>query len=131
MAIQECIQNIDSTGQELSQHGSSVFPVACYHDDLKQANVAWHWHEELEAVVVSEGNVISAAGSRKIQVKESCGFFINTGVLHGAWNAEKGNCRFHSLVFHPRLIGGRDSIFWQKYLHPILTDTSLHTEVTK
>ena len=88
MAIQECIQNIDSTGQELSQHGSSVFPVACYHDDLKQANVAWHWHEELEAVVVSEGNVISAAGSRKIQVKESCGFFINTGVLHGAWNAE-------------------------------------------
>ena len=80
---------------------------------------------------MSEGNVISAAGSRKIQVKESCGFFINTGVLHGAWNAEKGNCRFHSLVFHPRLIGGRDSIFWQKYLHPILTDTSLHIEVTK
>ena len=52
MAIQECIQNIDSTGQELSQHGSSVFPVACYHDDLKQANVAWHWHEELEALAV-------------------------------------------------------------------------------
>ena len=75
MAIQECIQNIDSTGQELSQHGSSVFPVACYHDDLKQANVAWHWHEELEAVVVSEGKVISAAGSRKIQVKGSCGIF--------------------------------------------------------
>ena len=50
MAIQECIQNIDSTGQELLQHGSSVFPVACYHDNLKQANVAWHWHEELEAV---------------------------------------------------------------------------------
>ena len=74
MAIQECIQNIDSTGQELSQHGSSVFPVACYHDDLKQANVAWHWHEELEAVVVSEGNVISAAGSRKIQVRKAVDF---------------------------------------------------------
>lgn len=125
MAIQECIQNIDSTGQELLQHGSSVFPVACYYDDLKQASVAWHWHEELEAVVVAEGNVISAAGSQKVLVKEGSGFFINTGVLHGAWNAGKGNCRFHSLVFHPRLIGGMDSIFWQKYLHPILTNPSI------
>ncbi|WP_243009205.1 helix-turn-helix transcriptional regulator [Clostridium sp. AM58-1XD] len=48
-------------------------------------------------------------------------FFINAGVLHGAWEAENSGCRFHSVVFHPRLVGGGiDSIFWQKYLQPVM-----------
>lgn len=34
-------------------------------------------------------------------------------------------CRLHSIVFHPRFVGGSvDSILWQKYLEPLLTDAS-------
>ena len=51
--------------------------------------------------------------------------FINAGVLHADWPLAAGRCRLHSVVFHPRLVGGSpDSVFWQKYLQPLLTDPS-------
>ena len=31
----------DAKGRELIQHGTALFPVACYHDDLHQFEVAW------------------------------------------------------------------------------------------
>ena len=34
--------------------------------------------------------------------------------------AETGDALLHSGVFHPRLIGGMDTIFWQKLVHPLL-----------
>ena len=34
--------------------------------------------------------------------------------------AETGDALLHSGVFHPRLIGGMDTIFWQKLVYPLL-----------
>ena len=46
-------------------------------------------------------------------------------MLHGDWPLNAGSCHLHSMVFHPRLVGGNpDSVFWQKYLQPLLTDPS-------
>lgn len=126
MAISICVANTDEKGRELLAHGTAFFPAACYHDDLTRENVPWHWHDELEAVIVTKGTAILSAGSEHYTVTEGNGFFINTEVLHAAWNAENSACRFHSIVFHPRLVGGSmDSVFWQNYLQPLLTDASL------
>ncbi|MBQ7800964.1 MAG: AraC family transcriptional regulator [Oscillospiraceae bacterium] len=126
MAIGECNTTVDSRGRELLQHGTVAFPIACYHDDFRKMNVPWHWHEELEAVVISEGSCTVAAGSEKIVLHAGEGFFINSGVLHGAWDNAATGCRFHSLVFHPRLVGGSlDSVYYQSYLQPLLADPSL------
>ena len=38
-------------GRELVQHGSALFPIACYAEDLSSYSVAWHWHEEFEYVL--------------------------------------------------------------------------------
>lgn len=84
----------------------------------------WHWHEELEILIVSEGSVLAAAGGEKYHLHAGDGLFINAGVLHGDWPLNAGACRLHSMVFHPRLVGGSpDSVFWQKYLQPLLTDS--------
>ena len=108
-------------GRELTQHGTALFPVGIYYDDLSAFEVAWHWHDELEAVVVEKGETVVAAGAEKYHLKAGEGFFINAGVLHGAWQVGDEPCFYHSLVFHPRLIGGGiDSIFWQNYLRPLL-----------
>ena len=96
MALSECISKIDKTGLELIEHGIASFPIACYHDDLQRECVDWHWHEELELIVVSEGGAIIAVDGEKHIVNEGNGFFINTGVLHGGWIYENINCRFHS-----------------------------------
>lgn len=124
MALSECNPGTDSTGRELARHGTTGFPIACYYDDFRKMDVPWHWHEELEAAVVTEGSCIVAAGNVKFTLCAGQGFFVNSGVLHGCWDTGNTGCRFHSLVFHSRLVGGSpDSIFSQRYLHP-LTDRS-------
>ena len=121
MAISECVSAVDSRGRELVEHGTRAFPIACYHDDLGQMAVPWHWHEEWEAVVIEKGRALVAAGGGKHEVCCGEGFFIPSGVLHGCWDVADSGCRFHSVVFHPRLIGGSpDSVYHQQYVLPLL-----------
>lgn len=114
----------DQQGREMIEHGTALFPVACYHDTISEAAVSWHWHDELEILVVETGTVrVSVNGTDRL-VKQGEGFFINAGALHGAWPEGQEACRLCSVVFHPRLVGGGvDSILWQKYLEPLLSDT--------
>lgn len=49
------------------KHGTAAFPIACYHDDLQTEPVPWHWHEELEVLVVSEGTILATAAGEKYQ----------------------------------------------------------------
>ena len=125
MALSTCRTTVDATARELLVHGTADFPIACYHDDLQAEVVPWHWHEELEMLIVNKGSVLAAAGGEKFQLSEGDGFFVNAGVLHGDWPLNAGPCSLHSMVFHPRLVGGSpDSVFWQKYLQPLLADPS-------
>ena len=128
MPLSSCNTTVDSQGRELLEHGTVQFPVACYHDDLQENEVPWHWHEELEAVVVTEGSTIVVAGNQKYTIHAGEGFFINTGVLHGCWNMDTSACRYHSVVFHPRLVGGSiDSVFYQNYVLPLTENRSLES----
>lgn len=121
MALSECNVAVDEHGRELTAHGTTDFPVACYHDDFRVCDVDWHWHEEWEAVLVTQGSCSVAAGKHRAVVSEGDGFFVHSGALHGCWDQEHSGCRFHSLVFHPRLVGGSmDSIFHQRFIQPLL-----------
>ena len=118
--------SIDDTGREQVIHGSSDFPIACYYNDLVLLPVLLHWHEELEAGIVTEGQALISIGNEKHILKEGEGFFINTGVLHDAYALEGKSCKIHSIVFHPRLVGGfPDSVFYRRYLRPLLEDPTL------
>lgn len=111
----------DKNQRELVEHGSALFPIACYHDNLNENEVMWHWHEELEAIFITQGSAVVTAGNDTFNVAEGEGIFINASVLHSLRASENSQCRFHSLVFHPRLIsGGVGSVFHQKYLEPVL-----------
>lgn len=128
MSLSICNVSIDNSGRELLEHGSSAFPIACYHDNLSEHEVPWHWHEELEAAVITEGSSIVAAGTQKYTIHPGEGFFINSGVLHGAWDIDFSACRFHSIVFHPRIVSGStDSIFHQNYVSPLIHNVSMES----
>lgn len=124
MALRSCgAVMTDREGRELIAHGTALFPIACYYDDISQSDVSWHWHEELEILVVETGTARVAVNGADCLVRQGEGFFINTGVLHGVWPVGTETCRLRSVVFHPRLVGGGvDSILWQKYLEPLLSD---------
>ena len=53
----------DAKGRESIEHGTALFPAACYHDDLQKMEGAWHWHEELE-VFVAEKDTARVPGER-------------------------------------------------------------------
>lgn len=120
MALSECKALVDDQGRELIQHGTLDFPVACYHDDLGSLEVPWHWHDEWEAVRIQQGSALVKAGGEQAVIHAGDAFFVNSGVLHGCWNMGEIPCRFHSLVFHPRLVSGStDSVFYQRYVFPL------------
>lgn len=128
MPLAECRTAVDEKGYELVDHGSPAFPIACYNDDLSIQEVPWHWHDELEAVVIESGWATVSAGNQSYTVGPGDGFFVNAGILHGCWDLDDSGCRFHSLVFHPRLVGGSlDSVIYQNYVLPLIRDPGLET----
>lgn len=114
---------VDQHGRELKQHGTALFPAAFYYGNISEMLVPWHWHEELEVIFVVSGTAHVAVNGTDHLVKQGEGFFVNTGALHGVWPEGEEVCREYDIVFHPRLVGGSvDSIIWQKYLEPLLSD---------
>lgn len=125
MALSICRTETDERGRELKEHGTALFPIACYHDHLPPDEVPWHWHEELEAIWVESGTAVTAVDGETRALPAGTGCFINGGALHSVRPENGGRCALRSLVFHPRLVGGSlDSIFWQGYLRPVLDDAS-------
>lgn len=106
-------------GRELVQHGSALFPIACYAEDLSSYSVAWHWHEEFEYVLCTKGPLRVDVNKTRLTLQTGQGVFINSGVLHAVEQAPEGTALLHSGVFHPRLVGGMDTIFWQKLIRPM------------
>ena len=109
----------DAEGRELVQHGSALFPIACYAEDLASYSVAWHWHEEFEYILTIQGPLHVDVNKTRLTLQTGQGIFLNSGALHSVEHAE-GTALLHSGVFQPRLVGGMDTIFWQKLIRPLL-----------
>lgn len=126
MAIAICNVQTSQSGREMIDYGTPLFPIACYQDELQNMDVPWHWHDELEAAIVTKGSAVVAFDNEKRCLSRGEGFFINAGVLHAAWYEGGGECQFHSMVFHPRLLSsGVDGVYWQKYLQPLIFNNAL------
>ncbi|MBR2257237.1 MAG: helix-turn-helix transcriptional regulator [Blautia sp.] len=116
---------IDETGC----NSTPGFPVAVYLDDVTTSYVNWHWHDEIEAGFVLEGSVVVGSGTSKATLTSGDVFFVNSGVLHSMQNASSpSHAVFKSITFNGSVIGGEQhSIFWQKYLKPILYAANLRS----
>lgn len=126
MLIKECeAVETDATGKELVTHGNSQFPLAIYHDHLETMAVDWHWHDELELIYQIDGEGLFIMNDQKVLLHKGEGLFINAEVLHGCWDTDLQHSDICSIVFHTRLIGGgTESIFWRKYLEPLIHNSS-------
>lgn len=112
-------------GKELRIHGTALFPIAHYDGNWKEDSVQLHWHEEFEAGYITAGQVELCVGKEKTILSKGDGFFINSGIPHAFLDAGNAESQQRSMVFDPSLVGGRhDSIYWQKYVQPILFASS-------
>lgn len=123
MALAVCGSTTDPRGRETIQHGTALFPIAFYEDDLHTYFVPWHWHEEFECIVAVEGQMEVRLEGTHLRLKPGEGIFINSGALHAVEAVDKQPSVLRSIVFHPKLIGGSmDSVFWQRLVQPLLRE---------
>lgn len=114
-----CSVTTDERERQLEQHGFSTFPVAFYRGDMVHHTTTWHWHDELELILSHHGHFAVGAGKTVINLSEGELCFINAGILHNVWKTDRDPSEYNSVVFHPRIIGGLDSIYWVKYIQPL------------
>ncbi len=135
MAVLPCAIVVNDKKQELNPHGTPLFPCGCYDtyiDNSDSWKVAWHWHEELELIVIHQGEARITVGHSNYVLKEGEGIFINSNVLHSGRGTSANQCILHSFVFHPSLLTGfTDTVFMQKYISLLTACTELTSFVLK
>lgn len=101
-----CGSATDGRNRELVRHGVPSFPLACYWHDGETVNrVPWHWHDELETILVKEGRITVFVEGERRDLGPGEGCFIAAGALHHVLREGAGPADIHSMVFHPRLVG--------------------------
>lgn len=124
MTLKPCSLQIDMHQHEIDNRGTPMFPCGGYvvpvGDDIIEC-IPWHWHEEVEVMVIVCGILKIEVPKHTIILKEGDAAFINSSVLHTAVNVDNSLCEIQSFVFNPQLIfGSLESAIEQKYVHPLL-----------
>ncbi|MCD8362677.1 MAG: helix-turn-helix domain-containing protein [Lachnospiraceae bacterium] len=109
-------------------HDSPHFPCSAYFTNWhvhEIEGVPWHWHDELEFLIVKEGSVQVFWGNQEHFLQEGDGFFCNSRCLHQIRIGKCEHCSTNSMVFDANLIsGGPGTVYDEKYIHPLVSSTA-------
>lgn len=111
----------DETRRELAVHGNAEYPFKYYLEDIWDFDlhcIDWHWHSELEFILVEKGLAECFIGSEKFELSAGMGIFINTKALH-RFEAKQSTV-IPNIVFSTDLLAGTDSLIYKKYVLPVL-----------
>lgn len=115
--------------KEKKIHGNLDFPLALYQVDLRSLYmgfVRWHWHEELEIDVVTEGRMQCLVGNDSFLLEKGDAVFINQNVMHSIHPVDNEPGRFRAIVFHPTILFSYTKTYLNtKYLLPIVGNTNI------
>ena len=124
MALTVSVNRVNKDSRELLSYGTEDFPIAFFDDDLTRITVPWHWHNEFEIVIITEGTVRIRIASSEFLLKKGDGYFANRGILHSSV-LESDTGHQHCLVFSPDVLAGENDIVRGTYINPILSDHAL------
>lgn len=108
-------------------HSDSEYPVQVFFNDLSKLymhRIRWHWHEEIEIIIINHGEADLLAEDLLIHLNPGQGVFINANILHSLHPSDTNtyNCSFYSVKFHPAYLFTHDNIlFCRKFWNPVVT----------
>lgn len=117
----------DETLRELAVHGSARFPFSCYHSTLGSgpcADVPWHWHREIEFVLVNAGVAHCMLGNERLTLSRGEGVFIHSGIIHSF--ASPQHAAITSVLFMPELIAPEQSDLLARFVAPFADEGRSH-----
>ncbi len=114
-----------------SAHDTEIgYPVHVYFIELSKMYMQrWHWHPEVEIIIVNHGEADFLTDDKKVRLKAGQGILINQNVMHSIQPADtEANCSLYSTVFHPSfLFGYGNTVMSGNYLTPILSSPVFRT----
>ncbi|MBY9081294.1 helix-turn-helix transcriptional regulator [Paenibacillus sp. HN-1] len=112
--------------RELTEHHTSLLPMACYQTEIRshvQGYVPLHWHEEVQFVLVMKGEAVFQINEHSAAVTEGEALFINSGSLHKAEDQKDSGCVYICLDASPRYLVPQE--LYGSCVLPFITATNL------
>lgn len=111
----------DETLRETISHGKPDYAFEFYDESMDMFDfrlIDWHWHSELEIMLVKKGTVDCFAGTENFVLNEGEAIFINTKVIHKF--SSNQNAIVPNFLFAPCFISSEDSLIYKKFILPVL-----------
>ena len=111
----------DETLRETISHGKPDYAFEFYDESMDMFDfrlIDWHWHSELEIMLVKKGTVDCFAGTENFVLNEGEAIFINTKVIHKFESNQ--NAIVPNFLFAPCFISSEDSFIYKKFILPVL-----------
>ena len=75
----------DDTGRAVIQHEALRPPILFFYDEIEkysQGEIKWHWHFEMEFILVRDNPVEVYVEDRRIVLRKGEGIWINANTMH-------------------------------------------------
>ena len=108
--------------KENKTHGYILFPFALYEMEYQTPATILdcHWHDELEFLLLTQGEGVFQVGTHQYELKEGQALFIHAGEIHSGTSASQA-ASFTAIVFHTVFLNSNPHDLIQgKYINPIL-----------
>lgn len=108
--------------KENKTHGDILFPFAIYKMKYSMPTTILdcHWHDELEFLLLTEGQGVFQVGTRQYELKEGQALFMHGGDIHSGISTSDAS-GFTAIVFHTTFLNSNPHDLIQgKYINPIL-----------
>jgi len=118
---------LDSNNLETILGMTVEYPYAMDATELTYFPIPWHWHAELEFIMVLEGSEDIVTNNGIYTARAGEAYFLNTNVLDMKKHSDGvGKTLEIGHLFHPVFISGHfGSVIENDYMNPILKDPSL------
>lgn len=126
---------LKESGEEILKRDDFSFPHTTAYVEpeiFPGGNIPWHWHEDVEVLYVLQGSLEVKTPLNSYSLSSGDSAFINTNVLH--FQKPIGNIKVVTLnqIFNTSIIyGSVDSVFYSKYVLPILSCNGLDIMIFK
>ena len=119
----------DDTGRAVIQHEALRPPILFFYDEIEkysQGEIKWHWHFEMEFILVRDNPVEVYVEDRRIVLRKGEGIWINANKMHMVRRVDGiPSASLFTILFLPEFIATRTDVVYQKYVHPWLSDPEL------
>ena len=95
---------VNPDGSEQLEYTMEDLPVRATGGSLSASSgyaAACHWHNDFEMLTVPEGEMDYFVNGRTVHLWQGEGIFVNARRLHYGFSADRRDCRYRFVVWHP------------------------------